>query len=407
MRRGQPRAWASTRSATRSAASGRPRASGGGRPWRPGGRGRSSRGCELALEAVAVELGVGHQDGRAGRRGHRRWPSGGPRWRSGSGTRTAGRPTAASSATVVPPARPTTRSAAASSRSMWSSYATQLVERGRRPGQLRGLGGRWRRPVAGADDVVDGEVGPVGPAGHRGRRTAWLMRAGPERAAEHGDHDPVEPAGPARSAAGVRSAAPVDGQDLGPHRVAGDDRPRQVGALERHRRGLGEAADQPVGGAGHGRSARPPRSARATARRRARRPRWRSRRGPPRRPGRRRRTRPMPRPMACNEAPRRRPTLARVRRRWMPRPGRTVRAKPAVGHERGLEPALAARRSGSSPGRDPGRPERGRRRGPGSTWPAVPPPAISAQVARARRVTGTPAPCLPGDVEEQPGGRPW
>ena len=44
---------------------------------------------------------------------------------------------------------------------------------------------------------------------------------------------------------------PVHGQDLGPHRVAGDGH-GQVGLLEGHRRGLGEEAGQPIGGAGPG-----------------------------------------------------------------------------------------------------------------------------------------------------------
>ncbi len=45
---------------------------------------------------------------------------------------------------------------------------------------------------------------------------------------------------------------PVDGQDLGADRVAGDDRPRQRRARKRHRAGRGKPASQAVGEAGHG-----------------------------------------------------------------------------------------------------------------------------------------------------------
>ena len=113
----QPRACASTRSATR------PRRRGGRGPGgvghrRPAGPGSASRASTSAARRSASQLGVGHQHGRARRR-----PAAGVgglvvrAWRSGSGTRTEGRPTAASSGRCSAPARHTTRSAAASARS--------------------------------------------------------------------------------------------------------------------------------------------------------------------------------------------------------------------------------------------------------------------------------------------------
>ena len=129
--------------------------------------------------------------------------------------------------------------------------------------------------------------------------------------------------GPGR---GRRSIARISGSQ----RVAGHRGPRQVGALERHRRRLGEATHEPVGGTGAHVLLERPRSAPARARRPARTRRWRDRRARRRRPagdGGRSRSpwnRPRTRPHAA-------PRLASVSRRWMPRPGSSSSVKPAAG----------------------------------------------------------------------------
>ena len=91
-------------------------------------------------------------------------------------------------------------------------------------------------PVPLADDVADGEVGPVPPAAGQAD-DGVVDPAGAERAAGDGDHRAARRAGRARPGP-PRAAgrAAVDGQYLGPDRVAGDHGPGQVGALEGHRR---------------------------------------------------------------------------------------------------------------------------------------------------------------------------
>ena len=246
------------------------------RPWRPAAPDRSSSGSSSRTEPVAVELGVGHQDGRARPgRAPRRWPSGGHGGRSAAARapRQADLGQLGHGRAAGPARRAGRRRAAGDPCGPRSGPSGTAA----RPTGSDGGIGRHGVEVTGADDVADGQVGPVGPRRHRGSH-GLVDPAGPERPGEHGDHDPVGRQAELRSRAGDAVGRPVDGQDLGAHRVAGDDLAGQVGLGERHGARPWRSG-RPAGWPPRpGRSARRPRSAPATARRRSRTARWRSRR---------------------------------------------------------------------------------------------------------------------------------
>ena len=205
-------------------------------------------------------------------------------------------------------------------------------------GQFGG-GGADVVPVAAADDVADRHHRAVGPA--FGQPDGGVVdRAGPERATGD-EHDPPilgELEGPAGGDhAGRRT---VDGRHLGADRVAGDGRSRAAGSPERPRPRPGRTARRTGWPRRDGCSARRRRSGSATARPRRRTGTTRSRRG-------------QARPWVAGAAaarwryrrragcPTTAATLAKVKRRWMPRPGRRVCSTPAAGTRSASTPRAA------------------------------------------------------------------
>ena len=117
---------ASTSSATRAAASGRPSVPGGPGHRREPGRARRAAGRRAPQPAGCRRTrrrGPGPRPRR--HRAPGRWPSGGRPGRPAAGPGRDGTPATASSATVIAPARQTTTSAAAYSRSIRSSKGTR------------------------------------------------------------------------------------------------------------------------------------------------------------------------------------------------------------------------------------------------------------------------------------------
>jgi len=98
--------------------------------------------------------------------------------------------------------------------------------------------------------VVDRQVPAVTPRRQR-PVDRFVDPTGSERACEHHDDGPVDRQG--ERPAG-RGDVPIgrDREDLLPHRVAGDDGPREIGPGERHSARSGEAGDEPVRGTGPG-----------------------------------------------------------------------------------------------------------------------------------------------------------
>ena len=241
-----------------------------GRGRRPGRRRRRRPERAGARRPCAASAGgVGHEGRRArpraGRRRARRRAPGGPRR-----GRRGGRALAVWWSAVAIGQRAPGRSAARArpARPRWSPRPGTRRGR-RRPGSSAcrprsargGRGCRSARPVP-----RPGPCRRPSPARRRrgGRRrrvrpaqrstrpvTAWLIRRAPSEPPK-ATTTSRSTGRPRRPRAGVAVAGPVDGQDLGAHRVAGDHGPGQVGAREGHGRGLGEAGDQPVGRAGHG-----------------------------------------------------------------------------------------------------------------------------------------------------------
>ena len=103
------------------------------------------------------------------------------------------------------------------------------------------------------DDVADGEVGRGRPTARPAPSTASLIRSAPSeppKTSTSGRPGSTAELGPGGRR---RPGAAVDGEDLGAHRVAGDDRAagRSVPGNDTAQ-ALANRADETVGGAGHG-----------------------------------------------------------------------------------------------------------------------------------------------------------
>ena len=194
-----------------------------------------SRTARVGVLVVSGRSGQRHENRRAPRRRRARPPY----WRR------PGRPR------CRPPGR---RAPSASRRGPARTTALRApvrpAPRERRVHSGRGLC-RPRR-VAPAHDVVQGHVRARRPQpGQPDHRLVEPL--GPQRPTHAAHHEAVhgETQGVARRGAG-RGVGMSAVDDPGAHRRARHHRPRQRGAVERHRGAAGEASHQAVGGAGHG-----------------------------------------------------------------------------------------------------------------------------------------------------------
>ena len=400
---------ASTRAATPSAASRRPTPGAAARHGRRAGRRVGQQGARPRRTRRSASSSASGTSTRRRRRrpGPGRWPSGGRR-----GRRAAARgPTAADDGQLGHgvAAGPADRTSAAASEQVHAVLVLdRLVDqpvrrraasaRGRRRGPSPGAPTTWRTARSAA----------VGPALDQRRSTALLIRGAPERPPMTRRPRVGRSGRPRAARAAARPAAPVDGEDLGAHRVAGDDGPGQVGAGEGHGGRRGEAA--PAAGS--------PRPARRSARRRragtpaaAPRPaphgeRRRSRRRGPRPPAGAGATSAMARARARLRPHGRADVVGRAEpSAGMPRPGRTVSGEAGGGHQLGLEPPLAAdevdRRAGVARGdQGPGDGEAGHEVAGGAAAGDDRPGAASIGAPARGRAGRSGRRRLAGDVEQ-------
>ena len=323
------RACSSTRSASRSAASGRP---------------SPRRGAHL-LEPIGRAEQLRHDRGRAARdrtrrraaspprpraRASARCASGGRSARPGSGTSTAGSPTAVSSAIVPAPDAAHRERGAAVERRPCAPRSRRARTRSASPAPPGGRElGRARVEVARPAHVVHREVGAGAPAVVAAERGP-VDRARALRAAEDRDERGI-----------VGRVRALEPRERGAHRVAGERGVRERRARQRHRRARAEPHAEPVREPGRGvlfvhddRDPQQPRREHARERRVA------AEADDDARPvaGARSRSRAR-RP---STRPRSRRRSASVSRRCSPRPGSRSISKPGRGHDPALDAALAA-----------------------------------------------------------------